>query len=110
MKSFTRWPFYAMLSFALYPRYVHAQCASPTSGCSSCASVLPLGVTGLTAVLQGSNVQLHWMRGISPAGNGVYYAERSVDGVQFETFASVDADASGAYTVSDLSLSFISCG
>ncbi|HWB93159.1 MAG TPA: T9SS type A sorting domain-containing protein, partial [Puia sp.] len=75
--------------------------AQVTSNCSSCASVLPLGVTDLTATDQGSSVRLHWVPAGGPGANGVYYAERSTDGIDFETFASVDADMSGSYTVSD---------
>lgn len=72
-----------------------------TTGCSSCATVLPLGVADLTATKQGNSVQLNWLSGVGPAANGIYYAGRSVDGVNFDDFASVDANASGSYAVSD---------
>jgi len=75
------------------------------TGCSSCNVVLPLGIYDMTATRDATGVRLRWTSGpvpvLVPGDNGVYYAERSLDGVNFETFATVDADAFGVYTVSD---------
>ncbi|HEX3933353.1 MAG TPA: T9SS type A sorting domain-containing protein [Puia sp.] len=76
--------------------------ATVTTGCSSCTTVLPLGVESFTATAQGSVVQLHWKAGQGPDDNGIFYAEKSTDGSRFETFAMVTAVAGGSnYTLTD---------
>jgi hypothetical protein len=73
-----------------------------TTGCSSCTTVLPLGVESFTATAQGSVVLLHWIAGQGPDDNGIFYAEKSTDGSHFETFAMVTAVAGGSdYTLTD---------
>ncbi len=61
--------------------------ATVYAGCSSCASVLVLGITGFTATKIGNMVELQW----SPVqdATSIYYVERSTDGITFETFTTV---------------------
>jgi hypothetical protein len=56
-------------------------------GCSSCATVLVLGIIGFTATKTGNIVQLQWSS--PPAATGTYFVQRSTDGITFETFTTV---------------------
>jgi len=79
--------------------------AAVTTGCSSCAVVLPLDIEDFTATAQGSMVQLRWLSGLGTVDNGVYYAEKSTDGVNFETIGSVPASSGeSVYTFADVNI------
>lgn len=79
--------------------------ASVTTGCSSCAVVLPLDIEDFTATAQGGIVQLRWLSGLGTVDNGVYYAEKSTDGVNFETIGSVAASSGeSVYTFADVNI------
>lgn len=67
--------------------------ATVTTNCSSCATVLSLGIDNFTAVRQGSGVQLHWTAGVDPGDNIVFYGERSTDGSLFQPWGVVSAMA-----------------
>jgi Secretion system C-terminal sorting domain len=76
-----------------------------TTGCSSCATVLPLGIEEFTAAAQSGMVQLRWLSGLGTGDNGVYYAEKSADGVNFETIGSVAASSGeSVYTFADANI------
>jgi hypothetical protein len=76
--------------------------AAVTHACSSCAVVLALDITGLTATRLGGAVQLDWTTGQNTTGNEVYYAEKSADGVHFNTFATLAGHAGQvSYSLSD---------
>jgi len=77
--------------------------AAATANCSSCATVLPLGIEDFTATKQGSTVQLHWLSDEGSGDNGVFYVEKSTDGVDFETIGSVAASSGeSVYTFADV--------
>jgi hypothetical protein len=61
--------------------------ATVYTGCSSCASVLVLGITGFTASKTGNMVELQWSS--QQDATSIYYAERSTDGINFKTFTTV---------------------
>ena len=61
--------------------------ATVYTGCSSCASVLVLGITGFTATKTGNTVELQWSSAQDPSS--IYYVERSTDGIAFEPFTTV---------------------
>ena len=61
--------------------------ATVYAGCSSCASVLVFGITGFTASKTMNMVELQWSS--QQDATSIYYAERSTDGINFETFTTV---------------------
>ena len=61
--------------------------ATVYTGCSSCASVLFLGITGFTATKTGNVVELQWSS--AQDATSICYAERSADGISFEPFTTV---------------------
>jgi hypothetical protein len=63
--------------------------ATVYTGCSSCATVLALGIVGFSATRLGDLVQLQWSSGMYVDVNGIYYVERSTDGVTFAAFTTV---------------------
>ena len=71
--------------------------ATVTSNCSSCAMVLPLGIENFTATATGGGVLLRWEAGLGPGNNGTFYAEKSTDGIHFETFEDIAAVADGSF-------------
>ena len=73
------------------------------TNCNSCATVLALSITGFTATSQGNWVQLSWTSDQNMTGNEIFYAEKSVDGVNFNTFTTITASAGqSSYTASDV--------
>lgn len=76
--------------------------ATVTTSCTSCSTVLPLGVDNFTASALGGAVQLQWMSGLGPGDNGVFYIGKSRDGISFDTIGSVAASAGETeYTFTD---------
>jgi hypothetical protein len=70
--------------------------ASANAGCSSCATVLVLDIIGFSATKIGNMVQLQWSSGQGQWSSGqgvdetgIYYVERSTDGIAFEAFTTV---------------------
>jgi hypothetical protein len=73
-----------------------------TSNCSSCATVLALGITAFTATKQGQSVDLRWMSSQDPEGNEVFYVEKSPNGADFYTLALMSAvTGQNVYSASD---------
>lgn len=76
--------------------------ATVTTGCSSCATVLALNISDFTAIPQGNTVRLTWTCDQQLQGNEVFYAEKSTDGVHFNTFNTIAASpAQYTYTIAD---------
>jgi hypothetical protein len=76
--------------------------ATVTTGCSSCTEVLALNITDFTAIPQGNTVRLTWTCDQQLQGNEVFYAEKSTDGVNFNTFNTIAASPGQyTYTVAD---------
>jgi hypothetical protein len=76
--------------------------AQVTYGCSSCATILALTISDLTAARQGSSIALQWTtRGVLHNGD-IFYVERSTDGSHFYAFTSVEAkDDRSSYSAAD---------
>ena len=76
--------------------------ATVTTTCNSCTTVLPLGIENFRASALGGVVQLRWMSGLGPGDNGVFYVQKSKDGINFDIIGSVTAIAGESeYSFSD---------
>ena len=72
------------------------------SGCTSCATVLALRISQFTVTEKEGNISMQWTTGEPPAGNEVFYVEKSTDGRNFYTLTSYEARAGQTiYTSSD---------
>ena len=75
------------------------------TGVQTCAlPILPVSFISFTAALKNSDAQLNWKTAFEQNVSG-YRIQRSFDGVNYNTIASVKANGSNSYNFNDISVS-----